>query len=241
MTDREGQVAIVTGGSQGIGLATVAALAERKMSVAALARDQGRLDAALESLDPAIRGRVTSITADVSQESDVEAAVSEVADRLGRVDVLVNCAGVSMNARRRLEDTTMREWRRLIDTNLTGTYLMCRTTLPHLKVNGGYILNVLSTAAYQVGEGVSLYAASKFGARALTEGLIEEFRNTGVRITSVSPGAVDTSIWDHKLEPPTPEARAGMMRSTDIVDIFLWLLGRPAELHIPNITVTPWV
>lgn len=241
MINREGQVAIVTGGSQGMGLATVTALAERKLTVAALARDPGRLEAALKSLDPFIRGRVIAVAADVSREDEVESAVLKIAERFGRLDVLVNSAGVGMNARTRLEDTATEEWRRLIDTNLTGTYLMCRTALPHLKVNGGYILNVLSTGAYRVREGMSLYAASKFGARALTEGLIEEFRDTGVRTTSVSPGPVDTAIWNHKLEPPTSEERARMMRPTDISDILLWLLDRPNWLHIPNITVTPWV
>ncbi|MEN3269981.1 SDR family oxidoreductase [Pseudonocardia sp.] len=240
MIDRAGQVAVVTGGSQGIGAATVAALAARGMTVVAMARDPGRLNDALGALDPAAQARTAAVQVDVSQEVQVEAAVAEVAERFGRIDVLVNSAGVSMNARRRLEHTTTEEWRRLVDTNLTGTYLMCRSALPHLKERGGYILNVLSTGAYRVGEGSSLYAASKFGARALTEALIEEFRDSPVRTTSVSPGPVDTTIWDHKIEPPAPESRARMMRPSDIADIFVWLLDRPANLHIPDITVTPW-
>ena len=240
MIDRTGQVAVVTGGSQGIGLATVTALAARGMTVVAMARDPGRLAEALGALAPDQRARTAGVPVDVSQEGQVEAAVAEVAERFGRIDVLVNSAGVSMNARRRLEHTTTAEWRRLIDTNLTGTYLMCRAVLPHLTERGGYILNVLSTGAYRVGEGSSLYAASKFGARALTEALIEEFRNSPVRTTSVSPGPVDTTIWNHKLEPPSAETRARMIRPADIADIVLWLLDRPAHLHIPDIAVTPW-
>jgi NADP-dependent 3-hydroxy acid dehydrogenase YdfG len=118
---------------------------------------------------------------------------------------------------------------------------MCRAVLPHLQeAGGGYILNVLSTAAFRAGEGASLYAASKFGARALTEALIEEYRHSGIRITSVSPGPVDTAIWDRKLTPPPPEQRAQMLRPSDIAEIFVWLLDRPSRLHIPNITVVPW-
>ena len=238
---RADQVAIVTGGSQGIGYATVGALAARGMRVAAVARDRARLDAALGALGAPLRGRVAAVAADVSREGDVTAAVAQVVERFGRIDVLVNSAGVSMNARRRLVDTTTAEWERLVTTNLTGTYLMCRAVLPHLAAaGGGYILNVLSTAAFRADAGTSLYAASKFGARALTESLIEEYRHSGIRITSVSPGPVDTGIWEHKLEPPPKEERARMLRPSDIADIFTWLLDRPARVHISDITVTPW-
>jgi NADP-dependent 3-hydroxy acid dehydrogenase YdfG len=235
------RVAIVTGGSQGIGFATVGVLAARGMKVVAVARERKRLDAALNTLDTHSRDRVVGVTADVRQDREVAAAVAEVVKRFGRIDVLVNCAGVSMNARRRLVDTTTEEWNRLIDTNLTGTYLMCRSVLPHLQAaGGGYILNVLSTAAFRGSAGVSLYAASKFGARALTEALVEEYRNSGIRITSVSPGPVNTTIWDHKLKPPSREERALMLQPSDIAEIFAWLLDRPSRLHIPDITVVPW-
>ncbi len=235
------RVVIVTGGSLGIGLAAVSALAERGYSVAATARDKSRLDAAIAGLAPAVRDRVFAIAADVTQEAEVVASIDKTVERFGRLDVVVNSAGVSMSARTRLVDSSSKEWHRMIDVNLTGTYLMCRTALPHLeKSPDGYILNVQSTAAFAAKPGVSLYAASKFGVRALTEALTEEYRNSNVRITSVSPGAVNTNIWSHKDEPPSDERRALMMQPSDIADIFVWLLDRPRRLHIPDITVTPW-
>ena len=237
MNDRHDQVAIVTGGSQGIGLAAAMALAERGMTVIAAARDGQRLQRAIAEMP----GRVVGIAADVSKEADVTALIRQTVDRFGRIDVLVNSAGVSMSAKTRLIDTNSAEWHRIIDINLTGTYLMCRESLPHLeKSPDAYILNVQSTGAYAASPGVSLYAASKFGVRALSEALIEEYRNTGIRLTSVSPGPVDTTIWTHKIEPPSDERRALMLRPADISDIFLWLLDRPRHMHIPNITVTPW-
>jgi NADP-dependent 3-hydroxy acid dehydrogenase YdfG len=235
------RVAIVTGGSQGIGLATVKALAARGMSVVAAARSRERLDEALAGLDTACRSAVTGATADVRQEEDVKTLVRDTAERFGRIDVLVNSAGVSMSAKPRLVATTSSEWHKLIDTNLTGTYLMCREALPHLeKAPDAYILNIQSTASYASQPGVSLYAASKYGVRALTEALIEEYRQSNVRVTSVSPGPVDTTIWTHKLEPPSAERRAKMLRPSDISDILVWLIDRPPNVHIPNITVTPW-
>lgn len=235
------RVAIVTGGSQGIGLATVKAFAARGLSVVAAARDAHRLSEAIAALDSAYRGQAVGITADVSHESDVKALISETVERFGRIDVLVNSAGVSMSARPRVVQTTSGEWQKLIDTNLTGTYLMCREALPHLeRMEAAYILNVQSTASYASQPGVSLYAASKYGVRALTEALIEEYRDTGVRVSSVSPGPVDTTIWNHKVEPPSADRRAKMLRPSDIADILVWLLDRPRHMHIPNITVTPW-
>ena len=242
MNDRTGQVAIITGASLGMGFASVAALAAKGMIVVAAARDLARLDDAIAGLEDSLRGRVTGIAGDVRSEDDVKTLVRRTMDRFGRIDVLVNSAGVSMAARTRLVDSNSAEWHRIIDTNLTGTYLMCRECLPHLQqAPDGFILNVQSTGAYRAGPGVSLYAASKFGVRALSEALIEEYRNSSVRITSVSPGPVDTNIWSHKAEPPGPEQRARMLRPSDIADIFVWLLERPRHMHIADITVTPWI
>ena len=232
----EQRVAIVTGGSLGIGLAVVQAFAAKGIRVAALARDLGRLEQAIAGIDG-----VVGIAADVSDEADVVRAIGETVERFGRLDILVNSAGVSMSGKDRLVDTSSEEWHRIVDINLTGTYLMCREALPYLKTSpAAYILNVQSTGAYRANAGVSLYAASKFGVRALTEALIEEYRDSNVRISSVSPGPVATNIWSHKREPPAPELRARMMPAADVADIFVWLIDRPPYLHIPDITVTPW-
>lgn len=241
MNDRTGQVAIVTGASLGVGLATTAALAQRGLNVIAAARDLSRLEAAIMGLGPEIRHRVKGVACDVSKEPEVKALVDSAIEHFGRLDIVVNSAGVSMNARTRLADSNSAEWHKIIDTNLTGTYLMCRESLRHLENSpDGYILNVQSTGAYRASPGVSLYAASKFGVRALSEALIEEYRNSNIRLTSVSPGPIDTNIWSHKLEPPSAERRALMLRPSDIADIFMFLLERPRHMHIPDITVTPW-
>jgi NAD(P)-dependent dehydrogenase (short-subunit alcohol dehydrogenase family) len=236
------RVAIVTGGSQGIGLATVRAFAARGMTVVAAARDRGRLDKAVAGIAPAGDGRVLGIAADVAAEADVARLVAETVERCGALDVVVNAAGVSMSARTPVAASMVEEWRRIVDTNLTGTYLVCRAALPHLvRAADAWILNVQSTAAHRAQAGVGLYAASKFGVRALTEALIEEHRHSNIRVSAVSPGPVDTTIWGHKVEPPSAERRARMLRPEDIADILTWLLDRPRNLHIPDITVTPWM
>jgi NADP-dependent 3-hydroxy acid dehydrogenase YdfG len=236
-TDR---VVLVTGGSLGIGQATVAAFAARGYRVVAMARDADRLAASVAQLDHPLRARVSAMPGDVRDEADVAAAVGGTMARHGRLDVLVNSAGISMRASRRLVESDVAEWRRIIDINLTGTYLMCRAALPHLEASpDAAVVNIQSTAAYAAKAGVGVYAASKFGVRALTESLIDEYRGTGIRVSSVSPGPVDTNIWSHKIEPPDAARRSTMIRAADIADIVVWLIERPASLHIPDITVTP--
>src|SRR5690606_4648918 len=99
------------------------------MNVVAAARDSSRLDAALDALDAGMRQKIVGIAADVTKEADVTELVRQTVERLGRVDVVVNSAGVSMSARTRLIDSTSAEWHKIINTNLTGTYLMCRECL----------------------------------------------------------------------------------------------------------------
>ena len=237
MTAHAHDVVLVTGASQGIGLATVEAFATTGRTVVAMARDAQRLADATARHGESVVG----LAGDVREEADVERVVAETIRLFGRLDVVVNAAGVSMSARTRLRDSKAAEWRRLIETNLTGTYLMCRTCLPHLEAApNGYIVNVQSTAAFRAGVGTSLYAASKFGVRALSEAMVEEYRGTRVRISSVSPGPVDTAIWSHKITPPSAEERARMLRAADIAGIVRWLVDSPPHLHVPDILVTPW-
>lgn len=236
MSDRK--VALVTGGSEGIGLASAQALLRDGFAVAIVSRSAAKLAAAAATL--AADDRLLQLAADVTSEEQVALTVAATLAHFGRLDALVNSAGVSMRANRRLADSDPAEWRRIIETNLTGTYLMCRACLPHLeKAPEADIVNIQSTASYAAKPTVGVYAASKFGVRALTESLIEEYQGSTVRVTAVSPGPVDTTIWGHKSAPPDEATRSSMIRPQDIADIVTWLIGRPRSLHIPNITVTP--
>lgn len=235
------QVALVTGASSGIGLAAVKALAGRGIKVISVARDEQRLDVSLESMAPRLRQHVTPVAADVRDEASVKKAVEQAISRFGKLDILINAAGVSMSGQQLIQEIDLAEWERIMETNLTGTFLMCREALLQMeRRNSGYIINILSTAAFQASGGNSIYAASKFGARALTEAMIAANRRTGIRVSSISPGAVDTNIWSHKKEPVSQESKDTMLKADNIADIVLFLLSQPPNVHIENITVTPW-
>lgn len=239
-TELTGRAALVTGASRGIGLAVCRALLGRGMSLAALARDAARLEHAAGQLRDAVPGHVILLPCDVGDETQVQAAVATAVEALGGLDVLVNSAGVSTAADASAAGTTADDWQRMVRTNLTGTYLTSRAALPYLRRDHGQIVNVLSLGAHRVRPGSVLYAATKHGALALTEGLAQEERDD-VRVSSVSPGPVDTEIWDLKDEPPAAGTRALMLAASDVADAVVWLLERPWHVHVADIRIAPRV
>jgi NAD(P)-dependent dehydrogenase (short-subunit alcohol dehydrogenase family) len=188
-----GKVAIVTGGSRGIGLATAYALLQEGATVAITATSDATLRAGAEELEKVAAATVVAIRADVRDEDDVRRAIDTVAGQLGGVDALVNNAGVGVF--RPVEDTTTDDWRRVIDTNLTGVFFSCRAILPHLRSRGGgWIVNVSSLSGINPFAGGAAYCASKAALDAFSEALMQEVRHDGIRVACVAPGSVNTDF-----------------------------------------------
>ena len=178
--------------------------------------------------------------ADVTDAEAIDQAIRSVEASLGAISVLVNCAGVSLPARLPLEELTSEQWDRVLETNVRGTYLTCHKLIGGMKQRGeGVVVNIGSTAAHRSLAGNTAYSASKHAVRALTEGLAEECGGTGVRVTSVSPGPVNTSIWDKKLAPPDASERAAMLQPEDIATTVLWLITRPDHVRIDEVIIQP--
>ena len=178
---------LVTGGGSGIGRSTAELLASAGARVVVLDRDEASAHAAADACGG------FSITADVSQESDVEAAVERAASELGGLDGLVNAAGAS--ARARVIETSLTDWRRVLDVNLTGPFLVCRAALPFLRAcAGATIVNVSSGTAMRPAAGRAAYSASKAGLIAFTRALAKEVA-PAIRVNVVCPGPVDTPMF----------------------------------------------
>jgi 3-oxoacyl-[acyl-carrier protein] reductase len=189
-----GKVALVTGGSRGIGLAIARALVERGAQVAITATSDATLQAGTAALkkvsDAAV---VLPIRADVRRHDQVEQAIDTAVRRFGGLDALVNNAGVG--AFRPVADMTVEEWHRVIDTNLNGVFYSCHAALPHLRARGGgWIISISSLAGVNAFPEAAAYCASKAALNAFSESLMQEVRHDGIRVAYVMPGSVRTDF-----------------------------------------------
>jgi 3-oxoacyl-[acyl-carrier protein] reductase len=183
-----GKIALVTGGSRGIGLATARALVARSASVAIIGTDQATLDSAANELGAS----AVAIRADVRRYDDVEHAVTSAVSRFGRLDVLVNNAGIGVY--RPVAEMTVDEWTRTIETNVSGVFYCCHAALPHLKQSGGWIINISSLSSTGPFANGAAYCASKSAVNTFSDALMQEVRYDGVRVTTVLPGSVNTGF-----------------------------------------------
>ena len=186
-------VAIVTGGSKGIGLAIARALLDRDMQVTITGRSERDLQRAASSLGAG--DKLHAVSADVRDEAAARRIVSETVARFGGVDVLVNNAGVGRFAN--VADMSVDTWREVIDTNLTGVFYCTHAALPELRRRrGGYIINISSLAGKNAFTGGAAYCASKAGLNAFSEALMQEVRYDNIRVSYVMPGSVSTGFGD---------------------------------------------
>ncbi|MGB7220437.1 MAG: SDR family oxidoreductase [Vicinamibacterales bacterium] len=195
LTTLQGKVAIVTGGSRGIGFAIARALVADGVHVTITGRTPSALAAAREKL---LHGRpgqaaVEAVTADVRRYTEAERAVAATVARFGGLDILINNAGVGMFVE--VAEMTPDQWGEIIDTNLTGVYNACHAALPHLRRRGaGFIINISSLSGINPFKGGAAYCASKAGLNAFSEALMQELRYSDIRVSYVMPGSVATEF-----------------------------------------------
>jgi NADP-dependent 3-hydroxy acid dehydrogenase YdfG len=239
---------MVTGASSGIGAATARALAARGAAVALVARRGDRL----ESLGGEIAGAggtALPIEADVSEREQAEAAVARAVEELGRLDVLVNNAGVMLLGP--IVDAPVEEWERMIEVNLLGLMYTARAALPHLleaaerdprRVSD--VVNISSVAGRIARKGSGVYNSTKFGVGAFSESLRQEVTRRHVRVSLVEPGAVATELQGHN-RPEVKEQiekrfeEMEILQAEDIADAIAYVVTRPRHVAVNEILVRP--
>lgn len=227
-----GKLALVTGASRGIGHAVADALHDAGAHVVRLARTlvEGSADG------------WTDLRCDVTDAAAVERATGRVLGERGLPDIVVNNAGIFFI--KPFADTTPEDFARTIAVNLTGPFLVTRALVPHLARRGtGHFVTIGSISDYMAFTGSTAYGASKYGLRGMHEVLRAELARTGVRTTLVSPGPVDTPIWD----PVDPDGRPGftkrsaMLQADDVAEAVLFAVTRPARVDVTEIRLVPTV
>jgi 3-oxoacyl-[acyl-carrier protein] reductase len=191
MTSLENKIAIVTGGTKGIGRAIAQALLMERAQVAVCARHEGEVKNCVDQLSHESKGRIKGTACDVGNYEQVQRLAEFTVRQFGGIDILINNAGVGLFAS--VADTSPEQWRQVIDTNLTGPYYCCHSAIPHMKKRGGgYIINISSLAGKNAFPGGSAYNASKFGLNGFSEAIMQDLRYDNIRVSYVMPGSVNT-------------------------------------------------
>jgi NADP-dependent 3-hydroxy acid dehydrogenase YdfG len=229
----------VTGASSGIGRATALALARAGAKVAAGARRRDRL----QSLANEAPGDLAALELDVTDPGSVNRAIAATVERFGRLDALVNNAGLMQSGMILGADTS--EWVRMVETNLLGSMYMVHAALPHLIETRGAIVQVSSTSGRIASLGSGVYAATKFGISAFSEALRQEVTGRGVRVILIEPGFVATELTSHITDPVMRAAAADIGQSMrtlapeDIAQAVVYALSQPEHVAVNEILIRP--
>jgi len=185
------KVAVVTGGTKGIGRAIAAALLEEGAGVVVCSRSADEVERCVSELGKGGAGRIAGTACDVGRYGEVQKLIDLAVQRFGGIDILINNAGVGIFGN--IAEISPAQWRQVLDTNLTGVYHCCHAAIPHMKRRGGgYIINISSLAGKNPFKGGSAYNASKFGLNGFSEAIMQDLRYDNIRVSYVMPGSVNT-------------------------------------------------
>ncbi|RYU79118.1 3-ketoacyl-ACP reductase [Hymenobacter persicinus] len=217
MESLTGKIALVTGAGKGIGRAMALALAQEGAHVGLLARTASQLESVAKEIE-ALGGQAAVVTADVADRAAVEAAIDQVKQQLGPIDILINNAGIGTFAK--LVDMPPAEWEHIVQVNLMGTYYATRAVLPDMIAREtGDIINIASTAGQRGAATTSAYSASKFAILGLTESLMQEVRKHNIRVSALTPSTVATELAiSNKLTDGNPDK---VMQPEDLAEFMI--------------------
>lgn len=236
------KVVVITGAGSGIGRATAVHLGSLGARVVLGARREAQIAEVAEGIR-ADGGEAAYRATDVTKGEEVKALVALAVERFGRLDVMINNAGVAPLSR--LDEAKVDEWQAMIDVNLRGVLNGIAAALPAFEAGGGHIVNVVSTAGLKIVPTMGVYAATKNAVRTLTEALRQESQ-AGLRVTEISPGFVATNLGDSMPEGPAKQAVAARMKDIAlppeaVAKAIAYALEQPSEVEIGSIVIRPAV
>jgi len=228
------KVAIITGGSRGIGRGVAVAFAGEGATVVIVGRNKGTCDETAAFITKS-GGTAIGIAADVSKEADVAGMVSQTMDKFNRVDLLVNSAAVNLPYRE-VGDVTLDDWNWLIGVNLTGIFLCCKAVLPQMKKQGnGQIVNVISVAGMTPSATSGVYNATKYAVQGFTESLKLELAATNIRVMGFYPGGMEANLFT--TQALADEAGPFMVQKQAVAEIITFMLKQPEGITVDHVEV----
>ena len=240
-----GRVALVTGASSGIGEAAALALAGAGASVAVSARRAERLSELVKRIEAA-GGQGLALPGDVVDEAVANAAVQKTIAHFGRLDILVNSAGIIQSGG--IEASPLDEYRRVIDVNLLATVYTCKAAIGPMKAQGsGDIINISSLAGRKAAKLFNAYTASKHGLNAMTDAMRQEVGGFGIRVCIINPGATATEVFHGVSDPQmrktmqTHVTKDGALAAKDVGDAVLFVVSLPPRANISELSIRPTV
>lgn len=235
MSRFQGKNVLVTGGGSGVGQATARMFAQEGANVAIAGRDAAKLAETAKDFP-----KMLMIPTDVTEPESVAALFKTVLAKFGHIDVLVNNAGTNIKARK-MRELTVENWQKLVKTNLDGAFYCIQAVLPSMiERKDGVIVNVNSVSGKRpyplAGAG---YAAGKFGLHALAGCLASEELESGIRVSSIYPGEIDTPILSERPTPVSAEQREKILKAEDIANAILFVAGLPPHVSVPELIIKP--
>lgn len=232
-----GKSAVVTGGGSGIGAAVALAFAADGAEVMIAGRSAEKLAAIVED---AAHGIVIPFPCDVADRGQAANLIAHATERFGKVDILVNAAGVN-TPKRMMADLDPADWDRLLAINATGVYNTIHAVLPQMRRRkDGLIININSTSGLRPGLlGGVAYNAGKFAVTALTHSVAQEVKDEGIRLTNLCPGEVDTPILEQRPTPVSDEHRARILQAEDIAAVALTIANLPPRANVVEVILKP--
>jgi NADP-dependent 3-hydroxy acid dehydrogenase YdfG len=240
-----GRIALVTGASSGIGEGGALALAAAGATVAVTARRADHLDALVKKIEAA-DGKALALPGDVANETVARSVVAETVKRFGRLDILVNSAGIIQGGG--VENANIEEWRHVIDINLYATLYTCSAAISQMRSQGGGdIINISSIAGRRASRPFNPYATSKFGLTAMTEGMRQEVGQYGIRVCIIEPGATSTEVSGSMQDPKAREImrahlnKDGAMKSEDVAAAIVFVASLPPRANVSELLIRPTI
>ncbi len=232
--DLNGKVAIVTGGTKGIGREIAEALVREGINVCVGARSRNEIDETVRELRTLGKGSSIGVVCDVRIQTQIKALFELTVLELGGVDILVNNAGIGIFAT--VEEMSAEDFRAVLETNLLGVFYCCHEAIPLMKQRGGgYIINISSLAGTNAHPSMAAYNASKFGLNGFSEALMQEVRHDGIKVSYIMPGSVNTEFGND--EPS--DAQSWQLQPADIARVVLDLLHHDERALPSRVEIRP--